>query len=104
MVSAECQPCTASSRRRVRCVLTHSSKAGAWRTSSSAKKSPQEHLAAAGQATKLAIYEINFHTTSPGTVPLDLRNRFGAGLGGGLALPLFMLTYQQEMGIRDQNV
>jgi hypothetical protein len=62
----------------------------------------QEHLAAAGQATKLAIYEINFHTTSPGTVPLDLRNRFVAGLGGGLALPLFMLTYQQEMGIRDQ--
>ncbi len=51
--------------------------------------------------TKPAIYEINFHTTkSDATV--DERNQFVAGMGGGLALPLHMLTYLRDFGIREQ--
>lgn len=51
--------------------------------------------------TTPTIYEINFHTTS-GDVPLDIRNDYVTGLGGGLALPLHMLTYLRDLGIRDQ--
>lgn len=64
----------------------------------------QAHLNTVEQDTELAIYEINFHTTASGTVPIDVRNDFVTGLGGGLALPLYMLTYQHKLGIRNQNV
>ena len=63
----------------------------------------QGYLDAAGQGTDLAIYEINFHTTG-GNSPLDIRNDFVTSLGGGLALPLFMLTYQHALGVRNQAV
>jgi hypothetical protein len=56
---------------------------------------------AAGQGTNLAIYEINFHTTG-GNAPLDVRNDYVTGMGGAIALPLHMLTYQRDLGIRDQ--
>lgn len=56
---------------------------------------------AAGQGTELAVYEINFHTTT-GNAPLALRNDFVSGLSGGVALPLYMLTYLHDYGIRDQ--
>ncbi len=56
----------------------------------------------ADRGTTPAIYEINFHTTS-GTVPLDIRNDYVTGLGGGIALPLHMLTYLRDLGIRDQT-
>ena len=51
--------------------------------------------------TNLAIYEINTHTTG-GNTPLDVRNDYVTGLGSGLALPLYMLTYQHDLGIRNQ--
>ena len=56
---------------------------------------------AAGKGTDLAVYEINFHTTT-GNATLDVRNRFVSGLAGGLALPLHMLTNQKVLGINDQ--
>ncbi len=55
----------------------------------------QTLLDKAGRGTGLAIYEINFHTTS-GTVPLRIRNDFVAGAAGALALPLHMLTYLRD--------
>ena len=63
----------------------------------------QGYLDAAGQGTDLAIYEINFHTTG-GVSPPDVRNDFVTSLGGGLALPLYMLTYQHALGVRNQAV
>ena len=51
--------------------------------------------------TELSIYEVNFHTTD-GSAPLAVRNDYVTGLGGGLALPLYMLNYQHDLGIRNQ--
>lgn len=51
--------------------------------------------------TSLAIYEVNTHTTG-GSAPLAIRNDYVTGLGSGLALPLYMLTYQHDLGIRNQ--
>ncbi|MGB1253433.1 MAG: hypothetical protein ACPG8W_22660 [Candidatus Promineifilaceae bacterium] len=51
--------------------------------------------------TELSIYEINFHTTV-GTAPNATRNDFVTGLNGGLALPLYMLTYARDLGVRNQ--
>ena len=53
------------------------------------------------RGTDLAIYEINLHTTF-GNTPLDVRNDFITGLNSGLALPLHMLTYQRQLGVRNQ--
>ena len=58
-------------------------------------------LQKSGQGTQMAIYEINLHAITGGA-PANLRNDFLTGLGGGLALPLTMLTYQRDMGIRTQ--
>lgn len=60
-----------------------------------------DYLNAAGQGTRPAIYEINFHTTG-GDVPLDIRNDFVTSMAGGVAMPLFMLTYMKEFGAREQ--
>ena len=61
----------------------------------------QNILKDAGQNTNMAIYEINVHAIT-GNVPIGLRNQFLAGMGSGVALPLTMLTYQRDMGIRNQ--
>ena len=53
------------------------------------------------QGTNFAIYEINFHTTT-GVSPLETRNDFLTSFGGGIALPLYMLSYQKWLGIRNQ--
>ncbi len=50
----------------------------------------------------LAIYEVNLHTTR-GDAPEQLRNEFLTGINSGLALPLYMLTFQRDLGIMDQN-
>ncbi len=50
----------------------------------------------------LAIYEINLHTTR-GDAPEALRNEFLTGINSGLALPLYMMTFQRDLGIVDQN-
>lgn len=57
----------------------------------------------AGQGTKLSIYELNFHTTDPSDgAPLDVRNDYVTGMGGGIALPLHMLMYLRELQMREQ--
>lgn len=60
-----------------------------------------QYVQSANPNTDIAIYEINFHTTT-GNAPLSTRNGFVSGLNGGLALPLYMMTYQQGLGIRTQ--
>lgn len=49
-----------------------------------------------------AVYEINFHTTTGANIPLATRNRFVSSIAGGIALPLYMLMYLQEGGVRTQ--
>ncbi|MFA6239375.1 MAG: hypothetical protein WC655_00515 [Candidatus Hydrogenedentales bacterium] len=51
--------------------------------------------------TRMAIYEINFHTTG-GDAPLEVRNAFVAGASGAVALPLYMLSYLRDFGAREQ--
>ncbi|MFQ5595391.1 MAG: hypothetical protein ACE5HA_14685 [Anaerolineae bacterium] len=53
-----------------------------------------------GQGTGLAIYELNFHTTG-GNMPIDIRNDLVTGMGG-IALPLHMLVYLRELGVKNQ--
>lgn len=60
-----------------------------------------DHIRAEGNGTELNIYEINFHTTE-GDAPIDLRNEFMTGVNSALALPLYMLTYQDMLGVQNQ--
>ncbi|MFQ5857372.1 MAG: LamG-like jellyroll fold domain-containing protein [Anaerolineae bacterium] len=53
-----------------------------------------------GQGTELAVYELNFHTTG-GNLPIDIRNDLVTGMGG-IALPLHMLAYLRELGVKNQ--
>ncbi len=64
-------------------------------------KLTQDELDKSGKRTGLAIYEINFHTTG-GEAPIDSTNDFVTGAGGALALPLYMLVYQRDMGAKNQ--
>lgn len=64
-------------------------------------KKSQEELDKSGKKTGLAIYEINFHTTG-GEAPIESTNDFVTGAGGALALPLYMLVYQRDMGAKNQ--
>ena len=55
-----------------------------------------------GQGTKLYIYETNFHLNKVEAVnpaSTELRNDVVSGFGGGLALPLIMLTYLRDLGL-----
>lgn len=54
-----------------------------------------------GRGTKMSIYEINYHTTGGGA-PDPLRNTFVAGASGGLSMPLYMLSFQRDLGINTQ--
>lgn len=60
----------------------------------------KEYIDGFGRGTELAIYELNLHAVT-GDAPIEMRNDFLSGLGGGLALPLTMLSYQSELGIRN---
>lgn len=60
-----------------------------------------DELLRAGHNTGLAVYEINFHTTG-GEAPDDITNDFVTGANGALALPLYMLVYQRDMGAKHQ--
>lgn len=53
------------------------------------------------RGTKLHIYEINYHTTG-GPAPPSVRDPFVAGASGALALPLYMLSFQRDLGINLQ--
>ncbi|MEM7201728.1 MAG: hypothetical protein AAF628_15775 [Planctomycetota bacterium] len=57
-------------------------------------------LRAAGQGTRLAIYENNFHTTS-GPAPIGLRNDLLTGVGG-IALALRSLYLLDALAVREQ--
>jgi hypothetical protein len=70
--------------------------------SSGRVRQSQDQVDGVGQGTELAIYELNFHTTS-GDAPLDIRNDFVTGQGGALALPLHMLLYLRELGVKNQT-
>lgn len=60
------------------------------------------HLINGGNGTELAIYEINFHTTSTSyTIPNAGRNDYVTGMGG-IALALSMLVYQTQLAAIDQ--
>lgn len=60
----------------------------------------------ANKGTALAIYEINVHTFQGDgrndPVPQDVRNAFLTSQGAGISVPLVMLTYLRDFGIRDQ--
>ena len=62
----------------------------------------QRYMQEANPDSELSIYEINFHTTT-GDAPLPLRNEFVTGINSGIALPFYMLVYQRELGIMNQN-
>lgn len=58
------------------------------------------HIKRTGRSTRMAVYEINFHTTG-GPAPNDIRNDFLTSQAGGVALPLYMLKYQKEFGMKN---
>lgn len=63
------------------------------------------NLANFGQGTALHAYEINFHLNRQDALnpaPIELRNDVVSGLGGGLAMPLTMLTYLRDLDMRIQ--
>lgn len=60
-----------------------------------------QQAGAGGRGARLAVYELNFHTTD-GAVSPAVRNAFVSGLAGGLALPLYMLYYLRHFSVRDQ--
>ena len=61
----------------------------------------RQFMVETGSSAEFAIYEINFHSTVGGA-PLSVRNGFVTGQNGALSLPLYMLTYQRDLGIRNQ--
>jgi len=65
----------------------------------------QDVLNSFGNGTELAIYELNFGTTRAdpnNPIPIDTRNDIVTSHAGSLALPLRMLTWQRDLGIRTQ--
>lgn len=54
-----------------------------------------------GQGTQMALYEVNLDFVKE-FVPGDICNDFLTSLGSGISLPLVMLAYQRDMGIRHQ--
>lgn len=75
--------------------------AGALLASTSRAAESKAILDASGQGTTLSIYEINFHTTD-GPAPPALRNPYVAGAAGSVGLPLYMLSYLRDLGIKRQ--
>ncbi|MGB1250314.1 MAG: hypothetical protein ACPG8W_06755 [Candidatus Promineifilaceae bacterium] len=59
------------------------------------------HMKANGRDTNLVIYEISSHLTH-GTLDIERRNTFLTGLNMGISLPLHMLHYQADLGVREQ--
>ena len=61
----------------------------------------RNHTLANGRNTGLVIYEISSHLTH-GNLDIERRNTFLTGLNMGISLPLHMLHYQAELGVREQ--
>ncbi|MFA6244074.1 MAG: hypothetical protein WC655_24235, partial [Candidatus Hydrogenedentales bacterium] len=70
-------------------------------TTTGSMKQTKDIMNASGNNAELSVYEINFHTTY-GESPMEVRNPFVAGFGGALALPLYMLRYQSDLGVKAQ--
>ncbi|MBX7258377.1 MAG: hypothetical protein K1Y02_18580 [Candidatus Hydrogenedentes bacterium] len=70
-------------------------------TTTGSMKLTKDILSASGNNAELSVYEVNFHTTY-GESPMEVRNPFVAGFGGALALPLYMLRYQHDLGVKAQ--
>ncbi|MEM3113509.1 MAG: LamG-like jellyroll fold domain-containing protein, partial [Candidatus Pacearchaeota archaeon] len=68
-------------------------------------KGIKDVLVSSGQGTEMGIYEINYHSTgSPNEgLPVPIRNAVLTGQGGGLAMPLNMLTYMKYLGVKKQT-
>lgn len=73
---------------------------GDWVTDDSFFTDSLDYIDAVGQGTNVAVYEINLHAVD-GSVPLSIRNEWLAGQGAGISLPLTMLHYQADLGIRE---
>ena len=59
-------------------------------------------LADSGQGTEMVIYEINLDRVKNAGVPSDVCNDFLTSQGAGIALPLTMMAYLRDLGIRTQ--
>lgn len=59
------------------------------------------YVTSQGRSTELSVYEISSHLTH-GNMPTFERNRLVAGFPMGLLMPLHMLNYQAELGVRTQ--
>lgn len=70
-----------------------------WVTGSSPVTQSLANIQAVGQGTQAALYEINLFAVD-GSAPLALRNGWLTGVGAGIALPLTLLHYQRDLGIR----
>ncbi len=58
-----------------------------------------------GQGSGLAIYELNFHTTkhdANNPISIETRNDVVSSHAGSLALPIHMLTWLRDLGIKTQ--
>ncbi len=60
-----------------------------------------KYVVSQGRNTELSVYEINSHLTH-GNMPLFERNRLVSSFAMGVLLPLHMLNYQAELGVRTQ--
>ena len=59
------------------------------------------YLKATGKNTRLAVYEINLGATRFKGISLDERNSFITGQGAAVSLPLLMMQYQKNLGMRE---
>ncbi|MGB1250315.1 MAG: hypothetical protein ACPG8W_06760 [Candidatus Promineifilaceae bacterium] len=59
-------------------------------------------LEESGQGTEMVIYEINLDRVKNAGVPADVCNDFLTSQGAGIAVPLTMLAYLRDLGIRTQ--
>ena len=73
-----------------------------WSRNHGLVRANQKEIEAVKPDTDLAIYEINFHTTTDRHIPDFIRYNFVTSIAGGIALPLYMLLYLRDAGIRHQ--
>ena len=62
-----------------------------------------QSVALLDEETQPAIYEVNLHAVES-VLPLDIRNDVLSSQGAAISLPLVMLSYLRDLGIRDQAV
>lgn len=75
--------------------------ARALKTNLSKAYTSKQNVDSYGTDTEMCIYEINYHTTG-GSIPSSIRDPFTAGASGALALPLYMMCFQRDLGMNLQ--